>query len=298
MKNIVFDIQRFCVNDGPGIRTTVFLKGCRLNCLWCHNPESKSHKPVLMFHQSKCIGCMRCSSVCNLHSFTEDVSHLIDRKNCILCGKCVNECCGALEICGKEMSAEEVIKVVLKDKDFYLNSNGGLTISGGDPLANVKFTKEILIEAKKHNLHTAIETSGYATWEEILEIIPYVDMFLWDFKESSSELHKKFTGVGNEVIINNLIKLNEYGKGIILRCPIIPGFNDRDEHLKEIGLFAERLCSVIGVEVEPYHSLGKSKSEEIGVNYPLENIALSSEEIVFGWISVISHYTHKKVKKA
>ena len=297
MKRLVFDIQRFCVNDGPGIRTTIFLKGCNLNCIWCHNPESKSIKKDLMFHPNKCIGCLKCTSVCDLHHIEEGI-HEVDRQKCIGCGSCVNECVGALEFCGKEMKAHEVIEIALKDKDFYLNSGGGITISGGEPLLNIEFTKELLMEAKKHNLHTAIETCGYASWDDLLKIIPYVDLFLWDIKETNTNLHKKYTGVNNELIIENLFKLNELGKEIVLRCPIIPSLNDREEHFKMIGELAEKLSNVIRVEVEPYHNLGKSKSESIGRKYILDGIISPSENVVSQWIEIIKLHTTKIVKKS
>ena len=295
MKRLVFDIQRFCVNDGPGIRTTIFLKGCNLNCIWCHNPESKSIKKELMFHPNKCIGCLKCTSVCDLHHIEEGI-HEIDRQKCIGCGLCVNECVGALEFCGKEMKVEEIIEIALKDKDFYLNSGGGITISGGEPLLNIEFTKELLMEAKKYSLHTAIETCGYASWDDILKIIPYVDLFLWDIKETNTNLHKKYTGVNNELIIENLFKLNELGKEIVLRCPIIPSLNDREEHFKMIGELAEKLSNVIRVEVEPYHNLGKSKS--IGRKYILDGIISPSENVVSQWIEIIKLHTTKIVKKS
>lgn len=297
MERLVFDIQRFSVNDGPGIRTTIFLKGCNLNCLWCHNPESKSLKKELMFYPSKCIGCNECVNMCDLHTIVDGV-HKIGRNECIVCGKCVTNCVGALEICGKEISVEEVIKIVLKDIDFYKNSGGGITISGGEPLLNIDFTKELLMEAKKYNIHTAIETSGYASWDDILKIIPYVDLFLWDIKETNPYLHKKYTGVNNELIIENLFKLNETGKEIVLRCPIIPSLNDREEHLKMIGELAEKLSSVIRVDVEPYHNLGKSKSESIGKKYILDDISSPSEIMVSKWIETIQCYTKKNVKKS
>lgn len=298
MKNIIFDIQRFCVNDGPGIRTTVFLKGCMLNCLWCHNPESKINKPTLMLHFEKCISCMKCMKKCGLHTFDVEGGHLIDRNNCNLCGECVKECSGALEVCGMEKSAEEVIKIVLKDKDFYINSSGGMTISGGDPLANIGFTKELLIEAKKHGIHTAIETCGYRKWEDILEIIPYIDLFLWDIKEVNPVLHKQFTGVDNELIFDNLNKLNELDKPIILRCPIIPSLNNRDDHFKFIGQLASKLKNVIQVDIEPYNPLGKVKYEEIGIEYSLVDLKRPSDEEVEKWIKSIKKYTNKKILKA
>jgi len=300
MKNLVFNIQKFSINDGPGIRTTVFLKGCMLNCIWCHNPESKSPHPQLMLNEKLCIGCGECRKVCpkGLHSVGENGEHLIDRENCAACGTCADGCVGALEISGKEMTVEEILKEVMKDKIFYDNSGGGMTVSGGDPLMKPKFTLELFKAAKEKGLHTCIETSGFAKWEDIEAMLPYVDLFLWDVKESDSARHKEYTGVPNERILENLHKLNEAGAGIVLRCPIIPGFNDRKEHLEFIGALAEELEHVIKVDVEPYHPLGKSKCEAIGKKYPLEELTFPADETVKEWISLISAGTTKPVQKA
>jgi len=300
LKRVVFNIQKCCVNDGPGIRTTVFLKGCMLNCLWCHNPESKAVKPQLMLHQNKCIGCLECVKACTLglHSFSDDGSHFIDREKCAACGNCADACVGALEICGKEMTVPEIIKEVMKDKAFYDNSGGGVTLSGGDPLLTPDFTLALLKAAKEQGLHTCIETCGHAKWEDVQRLIPYVDIFLWDVKETDSALHKQFTGVPNERILTNLHSLSEAGAHIILRCPIIPGYNDRRDHLEAIGELAQKLNGVLQIEVEPYHPLGASKSADIGKEYPLPDISFQKDETVKEWIDIISKKTSKTVKKA
>ena len=299
-KGIVFNIQKFSINDGPGIRTTVFLKGCMLNCLWCHNPESKSLKPQLMFQDERCIGCGKCVKVCplGLHTVGEDGKHIIDRKNCIACGKCVEACAGALEIAGREMFVDEVIDEVLKDKTFYETSGGGITLSGGDPLMQFDFTLSLLKKAKEKDLHTCIETSGYSTPEKIEELIPYVDLFLWDVKETDEQKHIEYTGVSNMKILSNLRLLNEKGAKIILRCPVIPTYNDSEEHLQTIGKLAQELMGVIEVNVEPYHPLGQSKSLSLGIEYPISNLTFPDEETVKEWIEVIQKYTSKPVKKA
>lgn len=300
MKHVIFNIQRFSVNDGPGIRTTVFMKGCMLNCLWCHNPESKSPRPQVFLSPRLCIGCGECIKACEkgFHSFSEDGKHLIDRAHCVLCGKCAEACVGALEMCGKEMTTEEIVKEVLKDKPFYENSGGGMTVSGGDPLFAPDFTLALLKEAKNQGLHTCIETSGFSRWEKIEALIPYVDLFLWDVKETDSEKHMEYTGVNNELILENLHKLDAAGAKTILRCPVIPGYNDRAEHFAGIGALAESLKNVQEINIEPYHPLGQSKSEAIGEEYALAGLTFPKEDVVKEWMAAIQRGTKAAVKKA
>ncbi len=299
LKGIVFNIQRFCVNDGPGIRTTVFLKGCMLNCAWCHNPESKSPRPQIMYYTEKCVGCAECLSTCEngAHLFDGGI-HIFERNKCISCGKCTAYCMGALELCGEEKSVDQVIDEVVKDVSFYKSSGGGMTLSGGDPFMQHGFSLALLKEAKRRGLHACIETCGYVARDVLEAFIPYVDLFLWDMKESDSERHKSFTGVPNERILDNLRFLNEKGASVVLRCPIIPGYNDREEHLLSIGALAEELDCVTHVEVEPYHPLGSSKSVALGVEYPLGNMGFLEDDRVEWIIATISSKTEKTVKKA
>ncbi len=266
MKGTIFNIQRFCVNDGPGIRTTVFLKGCPLKCLWCHNPESQSGKPEIMFYKDKCVSCGRCAAVCNskCHSFDDGV-HNFERKNCVKCFECTKTDCEALEKAGREISSNEVIDEVLKDKIFYDNSGRGITLSGGEPLYQFDFSLEILKKAKENGLHTAIETCGFVSADRIKEISKYVDLYLFDYKETNIELHKKFTGIDNSVILKNLSLLNDMGKSIIFRCPIIPGYNDRKEHFEGICSTANKIEHILRVELEPYHALGENKYTALGL---------------------------------
>ena len=292
MKGFLFNIQRFCVKDGPGIRTTVFLKGCPLDCKWCHNPESKSQKPVLAFNKNKCVNCKKCLSVCPKQAILE--VGVINRELCNLCNQCVNVCCGALEVWGEELTPEQVLEILLKDKDFYDNSGGGITISGGEPLFQAEFTKQILCLAKQNGLHTAIETCGFTKWENLKRVLPYVDLFLFDIKETDAILHKKYTGVDNKLILENLNKLNDCGANIVLRCPIIPNYNDREEHFKNIAELSNRLKNVSQIEIMPYHSLGKTKSLQIGENYNVQAELVTREQIKL-WQQTLQKYTHKKV---
>ena len=274
VKGTVFNIQRFCVNDGPGIRTTVFLKGCPLSCVWCHNPESQRFEPEILFYKDKCTGCGRCKCVT-----------AADRDFV-----CFN---GAKEICGKTVSANEVTAEVLKDKPFYKNSGGGVTLSGGEPLAQYDFSLELLKKAKENGIHTAIETCGYAEKSKILEIAKYVDLFLFDCKETDPELHKEYTGFDNKIILENLKALSDAGSKIILRCPIIPGFNDRAEHFKGISETAEKFIGIEHIEIEPFHPLGESKYSALGRE--VADIPVPSGKTVDKWIKQIGCGTDKDV---
>lgn len=251
---MIFDIERNSYVDGPGIRTTVFLKGCPLSCVWCHNPESQSFEKQIMFYKSKCIGCGKCELYCPAD---------------------------ARKICGKEYTTDEVLKEIVKDKPFYENSGGGVTLSGGEPLAQYDFSLELLKKAKENGIHTAIETCGYAEKSKILEIAKYVDLFLFDCKETDQELHKKYTGVDNKIILDNLKALSDAGSKIILRCPIIPGFNDRAEHFKGISEIAGKLSGIEHIEVEPFHPHGESKYSALGRKYA--NIKTPDTETVRRW---------------
>ena len=274
VKGTIFNIQRFCVNDGPGIRTTVFLKGCPLSCVWCHNPESQRFEPEILFYKDKCTGCGRCKCVT-----------AADRDFV-----CFN---GAKEICGKTVSANEVTAEVLKDKPFYKNSGGGVTLSGGEPLAQYDFSLELLKKAKENGIHTAIETCGYAEKSKILEIAKYVDLFLFDCKETDPELHKEYTGFDNKIILENLKALSDAGSKIILRCPIIPGFNDRAEHFKGISETAEKFIGIEHIEIEPFHPLGESKYSALGRE--VADIPVPSGKTVDKWIKQIGCGTDKDV---
>ena len=297
MQANVFNIQRFCVSDGPGIRTAVFLKGCMLNCIWCHNPESKSPAPVLSLAEHLCVGCGECLRICPQHSMRNG-RHVINRSVCVVCGRCADACGGALEVIGRPMTPEAVIDEVMRDEPFYRTSGGGLTVTGGDPLYHPAFTLRLLQLAKERRLHTCVETCGFAQWETLAGIAEYVDLFLWDVKETDPELHRQFTGVDNELILDNLRRLDASGKSTVLRCPIIPGRNDREEHLAGIAGLAESLQHVQRIDVEPYHSLGKEKRVAIGQPCLMDDPGMPEASTVAEWVAAIQAKTTVPVQKA
>lgn len=284
MEGTVFNIQHFCTQDGPGVRTTVFVKGCHLRCAWCHNPESQAFGREILYYPEKCIGCGACARVCGCHSFA-DGRHVFDREKCVRCGKCAGACpARALESCGKRMTAADAAREAAADAMFYEESRGGVTISGGEPLDCLPFTKELLSELKKNGIRTAIETSGDAEWERIEELLPLTDLFLYDIKLTDSYKHRIYTGVGNERILENLDKLDRAGAAIILRCPMIPGVNMDGEHFRAIARLAEKSAHVAEVQLEPYHPLGLDKCARLGRKpaYAEENF-LEADEVRTAW---------------
>lgn len=287
MNGNIFDIQRFCVHDGPGIRTTVFFKGCPLRCVWCHNPESQKSAVNIAYYGNKCIFCGECADVCQngCHAFTVSEAtsvptHVFDRKNCASCGACAEKCSvKAIEKLGKSVSADEVISEVIRDALFYKNSGGGLTVSGGEPLMQADFLAEILTKAKEKGIHTCIETCGFASTETVKKISPLTDLFLFDIKETDSEKHKLFTGVPLEPIIENLRLIDSLGVSAVLRCPIIPEKNLRDGHLRGIAELCASLKNVTEINVMAYHTLGSAKYDALSMPDEMKGIAPMSDEI-------------------
>lgn len=296
---MVFNIQKFCLQDGPGIRTTVFLKGCPLHCAWCHNPESHFEKSIVLYDREKCVACGRCGETCQNRAHVFEIEHTIDREKCISCGACV-EVCGydALELAGKEMTVDEVILEVLKDRAFYENSGGGLTLSGGEPLLQFDFSYELLRQARLNGINTCVETCGFASTEKIIKIAEVTDFFLYDWKLTDDRLHKEYTGVSNSLILKNLQMIDSLGAKIVLRCPIIPEINDTEQHFEGIARVANSLKNILRVEVEPYHSLGNEKYRKIGLSKDPKGFKLPDSAQIENWINRIQQQTNVEVKKA
>lgn len=265
IRGIVFDIQRYSIHDGPGIRTNVFLKGCPLSCAWCHNPESWSCHRQLSYVPSTCMGCGECQKVCGAgaHSI-KDGMHSFDRLLCVGCLSCADVCpTEALSVIGKEMSVKEALAPVLRDRPFYKN-DGGLTVSGGEPFYQPEFLLELIKEAKREGLHVCIETSGAAKLEDMLAAAEYVDLFLYDCKLAPGEKHKQYIGSDGTKMRENLIALDRAGAKTVLRCPIIPNVNDNEEHFEYILSLAGELKNLQEINIEPYHTTGMSKAYSIG----------------------------------
>lgn len=267
----VFNIQTYCIHDGPGIRSTVFVKGCPLRCIWCANPESNAAYPELMTYSSKCTGCGRCIEACpkgaiSIGPYGEKMIAVTDRDKCVNCGACVSACPNdAREIAGEKMTVREAIDKVKKDKLFYDGSGGGMTISGGEALAHPKFSANLFAAARAEGIHTAIETSSFASREVVDEVFAHVDLALLDVKHMDSAKHKELTGVPNEQILDNIRHVhNDLHIPVILRLPTIPGYNDDEENIRATAAFAASLGTDVQVNLLPYHKLGDSKSESLG----------------------------------
>lgn len=262
MTGFMYALKRFAIHDGPGIRTTLFLKGCPLSCLWCHNPEGKSFSPQIAIYKHKCSLCRKCEIVCknNVHQF--DCSHNLLRDNCTFCSKCESVCFNnAIEIFGKEITVDSALKMLIEDKLFYESSSGGVTISGGEPLMQKDFVKELLIRLKEENVHTAIDTCGFVNTEVFNEIVPYTDVFLYDIKAFSEETHIKYTGKSNKIIWENLAFLDSINKPVIIRFPFIPGYNDFEA--EDIAKKLSSFNNILSVDILPYHNFSSSKYDAL-----------------------------------
>ena len=292
----IFNIQRFSTSDGPGIRTTVFLKGCPLSCIWCHNPESQKVAYEILYAKDKCTGCRACAAVCEnkAHIFSED-GHIYNRDLCTGCKSCTSGCySGALSYAGEEVSAESVMEKVIRDIPFY-REGGGMTLSGGEPLMQYEFSLELLKKAKENGIHTAVETSGYYIGN-LYEAAKYTDLWLYDIKLTDEDEHIKYTGVSNKIILENLRYLNDSDAEIVLRCPIIPGINLNDEHFEKIAELSYSLSSVKCVQFLPYHPLGIDKMKNLGRELKYANDEFLSRDVILPYLEKIKDKTDKKLE--
>ena len=282
LKGRIFDIQRFSIHDGPGIRTTVFFKGCNLHCNWCHNPESISHETQVQIFYKKCIGCGECIKACpeKAHSMKSG-KRIFRRELCKKCRSCVEKCFAeALVISGKTVSAKDVILELEKDALFYKNSKGGVTFSGGEPLLQKKFLKQLLIESKKKGFHTTVDTALSVPFETIKAIRPYVDLFLIDIKGIDGKKHRENVGADNKLILENISKLADGKSHIWIRIPVIPGMNATVKEMKVVACFLKGKKGIEKVELLPFHQLAEGKYESLGMKNKAKNYHIPSEKLM------------------
>jgi pyruvate formate lyase activating enzyme len=280
MNGLIFNIQRFSVNDGPGIRTTVFLKGCPLQCRWCHNPESISPGKELILRKDRCLRCGDCLTLCKNGAIREENGEFVtSREKCLKCGDCVELCYAeAREIAGREMTVEEVMQEIEKDRVFFDQSGGGVSFSGGEPLLQYEFLLEALEASKQRGFHTVVDTTGFTALRIMERVSRFVDLFLYDLKTLDDRKHKEYTGVSNRLIIENLALLARLRKNVIVRVPVIPGVNDEPEDIQNIGAFVATLGNIHEIQLLPYHETGIEKYHRLGVDYRMSQIRPPSDE--------------------
>jgi len=263
---VLFDVKRFALHDGPGIRTTAFFKGCRLSCSWCHNPESQNSRPELMFREERCVGCGTCVSACAVRAISiRDGLAETDRTACTACGECVAACAAdARAIAGETWTVERLLKEIEKDLLFYDESGGGVTLSGGEPLVQASFAASLLAECRDRRIHTAVDTCGDAGWEDLERVARATDLFLYDVKHVDGGRHRELTGVSNERIVENLRRLDDEGCALWIRYPVIPDLNDANGDIAALGELVAGLKAVEAVHLLPFHRGGERKLERLG----------------------------------
>ena len=277
----IFDIKKYAIHDGPGIRTTVFFKGCPLSCWWCHNPESLSTSPQRIYRRERCIGCRECLAACSngaIREFEGQLQWAAD--DCRYCRNCAEACpAEAVEFIGQTMTVEEVVAEIAKDTLFYDQSNGGVTISGGEPLMQPSFLMTLLDACGEKGIHRTVDTSGYTDTQTLLETASRTDLFLYDLKHMDPEKHFRYTGVSNDTILNNLKQLSHRGARIIIRLPVVPGINADEENIDRTGALAASLPGVIGINILPYHCAADAKYRNLGLKNKAFDVQHPSEDV-------------------
>ncbi len=280
IEGIVFNIQRYSIDDGPGVRTTVFLKGCPLTCLWCSNPESQRMQPEVTWRYTSCKSCGTCVKVCPVGAITLDDDGVhIDRKKCTQCGECVKNCVPeALRMTGDKMTVDEVFKIVKKDADYYEASGGGVTASGGEVLMQADFVAELFRRCREAGFHTNADTTGYGSPEALEKILEYSDLVYYDLKHMDPAKHVEYTGVSNELILKNLELVVKKGVPVVIRVPLIPGYNNSDENLHALGRTVSNIAKDAPVNILPYHKYGANKYRMVDMVYKLDDVPECTQE--------------------
>ncbi|MCT4542328.1 MAG: glycyl-radical enzyme activating protein [Vallitalea sp.] len=286
---MIFNIQRFSLHDGPGIRTIIFLKGCGLRCKWCSNPESQNTKKQIMYIEKNCINCNKCMEVCPTGAIQLQNDKKISYEKCTLCGKCVEVCYAeALEMTGENATVKEVCDIIMKDSVYYRRSGGGVTLSGGEALLQPKFARDILKACKNNGINTAIETAAFVTKESLKLVLPYTDLVLLDIKIMEDELHKKYTGQSNETILENAKYIAQHCNTII-RIPIIPGVNDTESNIRDTVNFAKKI-NINEIHLLPYHRLGTNKYEYLGCSYEMKSTNVPTNNQINELKNIVNSY--------
>ena len=279
VKTTVFNIQKFSIHDGPGIRTTVFFKGCPLNCIWCHNPESQDFSKEMLHDKEKCTLCGRCVAKCSRGAISiSDAGLVNDYARCVFCGVCTDFCTNnAREIAGEELNAAQIMKEIEKDSIFYEQSKGGVTFSGGEVMSHPEILAELARSCREKGIHVAVDTCGYAPFSSFENVMEYVDVFLYDIKLMDNDLHRKYTGKDSALILDNLMKLSDMGSNINLRLPIIGGINDDEVNIESIIEFIKD-TNIREINLLPYHDIGRNKYAKLGKEYKADFMTVPTEE--------------------